>query len=353
MGGNSYGTLFKITTFGESHGKSLGVIIDGVPPGIELDTAAIQHEMDRRKPGQSDVTSPREESDTILIQSGMFEGKTTGTALMMMLNNKDQNSKDYSEIMNKYRPGHADFTYQTKYGIRDYRGGGRSSGRETAARVAAGAVAKQILNSFDIKTVAFTRSIGGVTGNNVDYNVIEENPVRSADKDAADEMMNLILLAQEEGDSVGGSVECHISGVPAGLGEPVFDKLDGELAKAMLSLGTVKGIEFGRGFGVCLEKGSTNNDQRDKKGYHSNHAGGIEGGISNGNEIVFRIAVKPTPSISIEQSSIELSGKNCKVITKGRHDPCICPRIVPVVESMANIVLLDFLLRQKVYLFLK
>ena len=346
MGGNSYGTCFKITTFGESHGKSLGLIIDGLPSGITIDINLVQEEMDRRRPGQSEVSTPRDEADKIEIQSGLFEGKTTGTALAIIIQNKDQKSSDYGKIKDQFRPGHADFTYFAKYGIRDYRGGGRSSGRETACRVAAGAIAKQILNQQNIKIIAHTHSINHITSMKYDPSEIENNSVRAADSEAAQKMIDLIKVIQNEGDSLGGIVECRISGVPTGLGEPVFDKLDGELAKAMLSLGTVKGIEFGDGFAVSKSRGSENNDQRDKKGYLSNHAGGIEGGISNGNEIIFKIAVKPTPSISIKQKSIDTSGNKCEIITKGRHDPCICPRLVPVVEAMASIVLLDFILRQ-------
>ena len=346
MPGSSFGTLFKITTFGESHGGAVGVVLDGATPGVDLSEADIQVELDRRKPGQSDITTPRAETDTVSIQSGLFEGKTTGTPILMIIYNKDARPSAYNEIKELFRPGHADFTYQEKYGIRDYCGSGRASGRETAGRVAAGAVAKKILKSKGIEITAFTAALAGIKGTTVDYDEIEKNPVRAADPEAAKLMIEKIIEARDSKNSVGGIVECHITGVPTGLGEPVFDKLDADLAKAMISLGATKGIEFGSGFSCSEMTGKEHNDSMDKNGYKSNNAGGILGGISNGNEIVFRVAVKPTSSIAIPQETINKNGEEVTCITEGRHDPCICPRIVPVIEAMSAIVLCDHMKRQ-------
>jgi chorismate synthase len=343
MSGSIYGKVFTISTFGESHGKAVGVVLDGVTPGIELCEADIQKELDRRKPGQSSVTTPRKESDAVQIMSGIFEGKTTGTPLMMIIYNEDQRSKDYGNIKDLFRPGHADYVYQEKYGIRDYRGSGRASGRETAARVAAGAVAKKLLAAKGVKITAFTKNIGGITAEKYCPEEIEKNIVRTADPDAAPRMIDLIHASIKEENSIGGIVECRISGVPAGIGEPVFDKLDAELAKAALSLGGVKGIEFGAGFGAAKMTGKEHNDEMDSNGFKSNHAGGIIGGISTGNEIVFRIAVKPTSSISLPQNTVDLNGNEVSCETHGRHDPCLCPRIIPVLEAMAALVLIDLI----------
>ena len=341
MSGSIYGKVFTISTFGESHGKAVGVVVDGVTPGLELSEADIQKELDRRKPGQSSVTTPRKESDSVQIMSGVFEGKTTGTPLMMIVFNEDQRSKDYGNIKDLFRPGHADHTYSMKYGVRDYRGSGRASGRETAGRVAAGAVAKKLLAAEGISIVASTINIGGIRAEKYCPGEIEKNIVRAADPAAAPAMIDLIHKLAEEGNSVGGVVECRISGVPAGLGEPVFDKLDAELAKAALSIGGVKGIEFGAGFAAANMTGKEHNDEMDVNSFKSNNAGGIIGGISNGNEIVFRIAVKPTSSISQAQNTIDLNGGEVTCETHGRHDPCLCPRIIPVLEAMTAIVLVD------------
>ena len=346
MSGNVYGERFKISTFGESHGEAVGVIIDGVTPGVELEESYIQAQMDRRKPGQSSVTSPRKEYDKINIVSGMFEGKTTGTPLAIILYNTDMRPSAYDDIQNSFRPGHADYTYLHKYGLRDHRGSGRASGRETAARVAAGAVARKLLERRGVSIVAYTTEIGGIACESYDEASIETNPVRACDPAAAVRMVEKIEALAQAGDSCGGIVECRIRGVLPGLGEPAFDKLDAELAKAMLSIGAVKGIEFGAGFAATRMAGSEHNDRMNKDGFLTNNAGGILGGISTGAEIVFRIAVKPTSSISIPQQTLTTSGEETVIATIGRHDPCICPRIVPVVEAMACIVLEDQYKRQ-------
>ena len=346
MSGNTIGTVFRVTTFGESHGRAVGVIVDGVTPGLELSESDIQVQLDRRKPGQSSITTPRKESDTVQILSGLFEGKTTGTPLAMVLYNTDQQSSAYDHIRHAFRPGHADITYQAKYGIRDYRGSGRASGRETAGRVAAGAVALKLLAQRGIRIRAYTLRAGGISCAVKDLDVIEKNPMRACDQEAAGRMVKRIEEMQSRGDSVGGIVECRISGVPAGLGEPVFDKLEAELGRAVLSIGAVRGIEFGAGFAIADMSGSESNDPIIPAGFATNNAGGIIGGISTGQEIIFRIAVKPTASISTEQKSTDDQGKPIKISTEGRHDPCICPRIVPVVEAMSAIVLMDMVKRQ-------
>ena len=343
MSGSIYGKTFTISTFGESHGKAVGVVVDGVTPGVELCEEDIQKDLDRRKPGQSSVTTPRKESDTVQIMSGVFEGKTTGTPLMMIVYNQDQRSKDYGNIKDLFRPGHADFTYNEKYGIRDYRGSGRASGRETAGRVAAGAVAKKLLAAKGIKIIASTKNLGGIEAQKYCPDEIEKNIVRTADPDVAQEMINLIHESIEEQNSVGGIVECRVTGVPAGIGEPVFEKLDAELAKAALSVGGVKGIEFGAGFAVANMSGKEHNDEMDVNGFKTNNAGGIVGGISTGNEIVFKVAVKPTSSISQSQNTVDINGKEVVCETHGRHDPCLCPRIIPVLEAMSAIVLIDLI----------
>lgn len=348
MPGSNYGTIFKITTFGESHGEALGVVIDGVPAGFELSMEKIQLEMDRRKPGQSDATTPRKEGDKIKCLSGFFQGKTTGTPLTLVLFNENTRSKDYGDIVEKFRPGHGDWTYYAKYnGHRDWRGGGRSSGRETAARTAAGAVAKQLLETMNIKIQAYTKAAGGIECQTFDPDVIEKNPMRACDLTAADKMMEKLKILMKEHNSMGGIVECIISNIPAGIGEPVFNKLDAELAKAIMSLGTVKGFEIGSGFKCATMTGLEQNDERDSKGFLTNNAGGIISGISTGQEIVFRAAIKPTPSISLEQKTVNKENKDVKIATLGRHDPCICPRIVPVIEAMSAIVILDLILIQK------
>lgn len=348
---NSFGTLFKITTFGESHGPAIGVIIDGVPPLLPLSVEDIQKDLDRRRPGQSKITTQRKESDTAEILSGVFEGKTTGAPIAILIRNEDQRSKDYADIKDLFRPGHADYTYQVKYGIRDYRGGGRSSGRETACRVAAGAVAKKILAQQKIQIIAYTLSVGNITAKKKDFSAIEKNIVRTCDLEAAEKMIKLIDDARKDCDSVGGVIEAVIRGCPAGLGEPIYDKLNARLAYALMSIGTMRGIEFGDGFAATQLRGSDHNDAFIKKGKEihtkTNHAGGILGGISNGEDITLRVGVKPPSSIAKNQQTVDISGEDTAVQVKGRHDPCICPRVVPVVEAMIAVTLVDFLLLQK------
>ncbi len=353
MTGNIFGKLFKVTTFGESHGKALGLIIDGCPSGLELNESDIQKDLDRRKPGQSKITSARKEGDKVELLSGLFEGKTTGTPIAMIVYNKDQKSKSYDALKNIFRPGTADFTFFSKYGIRDYRGGGRASGRETLARVAAGAVAKKILAYKNTKIIAHTKEVYGIRAETFDETEIEKNTIRCADKNAAALMEKKIIEMSKQGDSVGGIVEIIAKNPPLNLGTPVFDKLDADLAKALMSIGAVKGVEIGEGFNVSNLKGSQNNDvfYKDKKNklhYETNHTGGIIGGISNGEDIIIRIAVKPTPSILKEQIAMDVSGNKKNIQIKGRHDPCICPRIVPVAESMVALVLVDAMLRTSV-----
>ncbi|MBF0388178.1 MAG: chorismate synthase [Candidatus Omnitrophica bacterium] len=351
MAGNSFGEIFKVTTFGESHGPAIGCVIDGVPPGLELETADIQADLDRRRPGQSTVTTQRSENDAVEILSGTFAGLTTGTPIALLIRNTDQRSHDYSEIKDVFRPGHADYTFFKKFGLRDHRGGGRSSGRETAARVAAGAIAKKLVDRTGIKITAYTLAIGDIKVSSIDLAVIEENIVRAPDLVAAEQMISAINLARNEGDSLGGIIEIRIEGCPAGLGDPVFDKLEACLAHAMLSIGAVKGVEFGAGFAVAGRKGSTNNDEiinlDNQMATRHNYAGGISGGIANGEPIVLRIAVKPTSSIAIKQSTLDLAMNQTDIEIKGRHDPCLCPRIVPVAEAMAALVIADRLLLQE------
>ncbi len=346
---NTFGTIFSVTTFGESHGVALGVTIDGLPAGIPIDPAFIQSEMDRRKPGQSAATTARQEGDRIEILSGVFEGKSTGTPLAMMLRNGDHHSADYSEIAQCYRPGHADYTFDQKYGFRDYRGGGRSSGRETSARVAAGAVAKLLLRHYGIDVRACALQIGSVAGDtaDIDWCTVEQNAVRCGVPALADAMCNEVTAASKDLDSIGGIIYGEICGVPAGLGEPVFDKFDALLAHGMFSIGGVKGFEIGSGFSAASSRGSINNDPMTEEGFSSNHAGGILGGISNGNTITFRVAAKPTPSIYKPQQTIGRDGKAVTLAIKGRHDPCLVPRMVPVVEAMAAIITADLLLRAR------
>jgi chorismate synthase len=351
MAGNIYGEILRITTFGESHGLAIGVVLDGVPANIPLSLDDIQKELDRRRPGQSEVTTSRQESDQVEILSGLFEGKTTGTPLAMLIRNKDQHSTDYSNVVNVFRPGHADFTYDAKYGRRDYRGGGRSSGRETAARVAAGAVAKKILQLVGIRVIAYTQAVADIYSQLTDLSVIEKNMVRSADLAAAEKMIARINAAKEEGDSLGGIIEALVQGCPAGLGDPVFDKLNARLAYGLLSIGAIKGIEFGAGFKSTTLSGSQNNDEFLVKdgAIHTltNNAGGILGGISNGEDIVLRVAVKPPSSIAKKQNAVNKSGETVSIEIKGRHDPCLCPRVIPVVEAMIALTIADCLLIQK------
>ncbi len=348
MSGSIFGNAFKITTWGESHGAGVGVVIDGVPAGLSLSEEDIQVYLDRRKPGQSKYTTPRSESDTVHILSGVFEGKTTGTPLSLAVWNENQKSGDYSAIADVYRPGHADFGFDAKYGFRDYRGGGRSSGRETIARVAAGAVAAKILSELGISLKAYSKEIGGIPVSKLDFDVMNDNPFYMPDSEAAKEVSELADRCIKEQDSLGGIIECRINGMPAGIGEPVFDKLDAKLAQAIFSIGAVKGFEIGEGFGVAKLRGSQNNDPFVAEGIRlqkkSNHSGGILGGMSDGSEIVFRAAIKPTPSIAQTQKTVNSKGENVEINIRGRHDPMIVPRAVVVVECMAAITVLDLMM---------
>ena len=353
MAGNSFGSLFRITTFGESHGEALGGIIDGCPPGISIDFDAIQMEMSRRKPGQSAIVTQRKEPDDVQFLSGIFEGKTTGTPIGFIIPNTNQKSEDYSHIKDNYRPSHADYVYEKKYGIRDYRGGGRSSARETASRVVAGAIAKQMLS--EIKINAYVSSVGPIflekSYQELDFSNIEKNPVRCPDVETAMVMEDYIRDIRKQGDTVGGIVTCVIQNVPLGLGEPVFDKLHAELGKAMLSINAAKGFEFGSGFDGSQMKGSEHNDLFNANGStRTNLSGGIQGGISNGMDIYFRVAFKPVATIMQKQESLDNTGAITEMTGKGRHDPCVVPRAVPIVEAMAAIVLADFYLINKTYL---
>ncbi|MCM1039769.1 MAG: chorismate synthase [Ruminococcus sp.] len=350
MAGSSYGKIFKITTWGESHGEALGVIIDGCPAGLTLSTGDIQLFLDRRKPGKTRISTPRKEDDKVEILSGVFEGKTTGTPISLIVHNTSQRSADYSEIANYYRPGHADYTFDQKYGFRDYRGGGRSSARETIGRVAAGAVASKILQTLGIRLMAFTRSIGPVTIDEAafDAQAILETPTCMPDREASKEAEAYLAECMKACDSAGGVIECRIENCPAGIGEPVFDKLDADLAKAIMSIGAVKAVEIGDGIEVSKYRGSENNDaffmQENTVAKRTNHAGGILGGISDGSAIILRAHIKPTPSIFSRQQTVNRQGEDIEISIKGRHDPVVVPRAVVVVESMAAITILDALL---------
>jgi len=351
---NSYGTLFRITTFGESHGPSIGVIIDGCPAGLAIDENFIQSELDRRKPGQSKITTQRKEDDTFKILSGVFEGISTGTPIAIVIENQDQRSKDYSHIENTFRPSHADYTYEAKYGHRDHRGGGRSSARETAARVAAGAIAKLLLKQSGIDIAAFVSQVGDIKADhytNLDLTKTEDNIVRCPDQKTAEKMIALIDEVRLNRDTVGGIVTCVVKNTPVGLGEPVFDKLHAELGKAMLSINAVKGFEYGSGFEGIKLHGSEHNDEFYKEGDRirtkTNHSGGVQGGISNGEDIYFNVAFKPVATIMQDQQSVDKEGHSTTVSGKGRHDPCVVPRAVPIVEAMAALVLADFMLRAR------
>jgi len=363
MAGNSFGDVFRITTFGESHGEAIGVIIDGCPPNITIDEAFIQSELDKRRPGQSKITTQRKESDTAKILSGVFEGKSTGTPLAMVIPNEDQRSKDYSHIADKYRPSHADYTYQMKYGIRDYRGGGRSSARETAARVAAGAIAKSFLAQSGIGVFAHVSGVGKIEAPNLVTHNIEEltairesNIVRCADPATANEMIAFIDSIRKAGDTVGGRISATIQQVPVGLGEPVFDKLHADLAKAMMGINAVHGFEYGSGFAGSRMQGSEHNDvfvnpDGDARNLKTltNFSGGIQGGISNGMDITFRVAFKPVATIMRAQQTINEVGESTEITGKGRHDPCVVPRAVVIVEAMAALVIADHLLKNQLY----
>ena len=352
---STYGKLFKISTFGESHGQAVGVVVDGCPAGIPFDAEFIQSELDRRKPGQSRITTQRREADEFQVVSGVFEGKTTGTPIAMLVWNGDQRSKDYSHIAQQFRPSHADFTYQAKYGVRDYRGGGRSSARETVARVAAGALAKLVLKNIGIDIKAYVSQVGTLklekSYQELNLALAEENAVRCPDPALAQEMFDYIDETRKKGDSIGGIVDCVVTGTPVGLGEPVFDKLHAELGKAMLSINAVKGFEYGSGFAGVEMYGSEHNDEffieDEQVKTKSNHSGGIQGGISNGADIYFRTAFKPVATIMQDQASVDQEGNTVTVSGKGRHDPCVVPRAVPIVEAMAALVLVDFYLRNR------
>ncbi|WP_324022641.1 chorismate synthase [Aeromonas caviae] len=348
MAGNSFGQLFRVTTFGESHGLALGAVVDGCPPGLEISEDDLQGDLDRRKPGTSRYTTPRREADEVKILSGVFEGKTTGTSIGLLIENTDQRSKDYSEIKDLFRPGHADYTYHQKYGQRDYRGGGRSSARETAMRVAAGAIAKKYLKQVHgIEIVGFLSQLGPIKAEGFDESQIEQNPFFFPDAGKLEALDEYMRALKKEGNSVGAKVCVVARNVPVGLGEPVFDRLDADIAHAMMGINAVKGVEIGDGFAVVEQKGSEHRDEMTPTGFASNHAGGILGGISSGQEIVVSMALKPTSSITVPGKTITTSGEATEMITKGRHDPCVGIRAVPIAEAMLALVLMDHLLRHR------
>ncbi len=351
MSGSTFGTIFKVSTFGESHGKAMGGVIEGFPAGISVDVERVQNELNKRRPGQSEVVSARNEKDEVEFLSGIFEGKSTGTPIGFTIYNNDQKSKDYSHLKDTYRPSHADFTYEKKYGLRDYRGGGRSSARETVCRVVAGALAKQALSQMNVCFSTYVIQIGNVKFESdtfFDSALIEGSSVRCPDNKCSKEMEDAVLKIKEEGDTLGGIVQCIVENVESGLGEPVFDKLHAELGKAMLSINAVKGFEIGSGFAAASMKGSEHNDIFDNNGKtKTNYSGGIQGGISNGMPIVFRVGFKPVATIMKNQDSIDKEGNKVVIEGKGRHDACVVPRAVPIVESMAAITILDYYLRNK------
>ncbi|MBN1627003.1 MAG: chorismate synthase [Deltaproteobacteria bacterium] len=345
MAGNSFGTLFKVTTYGESHGKGIGAVIDGCPSGISLSSEDFDAEMSRRRPGIGAFDTPRREEDRVEILSGVFEGLTTGASISLFVPNKDARSKSYEILKRLFRPGHADYTYFKKYGHFDFHGAGRYSARETAARVAAGVVAGKILNPIGIKVDAFTVELGGIRVDSIDMDKIKDSPLYCPDQKAGKRMMEALGKAKEEGDSLGGIVEIRVAGCPPGLGEPVFDKLDADIAKAVMSMGAVKGVEIGAGFEASRLKGSENNDPITPEGFRTNRAGGILGGISNGDEIIIRAAVKPIPSIGMEQDTIDREGRASRISMTGRFDVCAIPRVIPVLEAMVKLTLADHYLR--------
>ncbi|WP_434471348.1 chorismate synthase [Aeromonas veronii] len=348
MAGNSFGQLFRVTTFGESHGLALGAVVDGCPPGLEISEADLQGELDRRKPGTSRYTTPRREPDEVKILSGVFEGKTTGTSIGLLIENTDQRSKDYSDIKDLFRPGHADYTYHQKYGQRDYRGGGRSSARETAMRVAAGAIAKKYLKQVHgIEITGFLSQLGPIKAEAFDAAQIEQNPFFFPDAGKLEELDQYMRDLKKEGNSIGAKVQVIARNVPVGLGEPVFDRLDADIAHAMMGINAVKGVEIGDGFAVVEQKGSEHRDEMTPSGFASNHAGGILGGISSGQDIVVSMALKPTSSITVPGKTINTEGEAIEMITKGRHDPCVGIRAVPIAEAMLALVLMDHLLRHR------
>jgi chorismate synthase len=348
MSGNTFGKLFTVTTFGESHGPALGCIIDGCPPGLELTEADLQIDLDRRKPGQSRYTTQRREEDQVKILSGVFEGKTTGTPIGLLIDNTDQRSKDYSDIKDTFRPAHADYTYMQKYGVRDYRGGGRSSARETAMRVAAGAIAKKYLKTiFGIEIRGYLSQLGPIKIDLVDWSQVEQNAFFCPDANKVPELEEFMQALIKEGDSIGAKISVVATGVPPGLGEPIFDRLDAELAHALMSINAVKGVEIGDGFDVVAQRGTQHRDEITPQGFLSNHSGGILGGISSGQDSVAHLALKPTSSLRIPGRSIDLHGNEIEVITKGRHDPCVGIRATPIAEAMMALVLMDHLLRHR------
>lgn len=347
MSGNSFGKLFTVTTFGESHGVALGCILDGCPPGIEISEEEIQVELDLRKPGTSRFTTQRREPDQVKIMSGIFEGKTTGTPIGMIIENTDQRSKDYGDISQKFRPAHADYGYTQKYGFRDYRGGGRSSARETAMRVAAGAIAKKFLASKGIEVRGYLSQLGPVKAEKFDWEQVRQNPFFCPDVDKVAEMEDYMNALRKEGDSIGAKITVVATGVKPGLGEPIFDRLDADLAHALMSINAVKGVEVGDGFDVVEQKGSEHRDEMTPQGYLSNHSGGVLGGISSGQDIIAHIALKPTSSITVPGKTIDVNGEQTELITKGRHDPCVGIRATPIAEAMMAIVLADHYLRHR------
>src|SRR5574344_1587106 len=348
MAGNSFGQLFRVTTFGESHGLALGAVVDGCPPGLEWCEADLQHDLERREPGASRFTTPRREPDEVKILSGVFEGKTTGTSIGLLIENTDQRSKDYSDIQDLFRPGRADYPYHQKYGVRDYRGGGRSSARETAMRVAAGAIAKKYLKQeFGIEIFGYLTQLGPIKGERVERDVIETNPFFFADPDKLEALDEFMRELKKEGDSIGARLQVVAHNVPVGLGEPVFDRLDADIAHALMGINAVKGVEIGDGFAVVEQRGSEHRDEMRPEGFSSNHAGGILGGISSGQDIVANMALKPTSSITIPGKTIDKAGNPTEMITKGRHDPCVGIRAVPIAEAMLALVLMDHLLRHR------
>lgn len=348
MAGNTFGQLFRVTTFGESHGIALGAIVDGCPPGMELNESDLQGDLDRRKPGTSRFTTQRREDDEVKILSGVFEGKTTGTSIGLLIENTDQRSKDYSDIKDVFRPGHADYTYHQKYGVRDYRGGGRSSARETAMRVAAGAIAKKYLKErCGVEIFGFLEQLGPIKAEQFDRSIIETNPFFFADETKLADLDAYMRDLKKQGDSIGAKVKVVATGVPVGLGEPVFDRLDADIAHAMMGINAVKGVEIGDGFAVVEQKGSEHRDLLRPEGFKSNHAGGILGGISSGQDIVVSMALKPTSSITVPGETIDKSGNPVEMITRGRHDPCVGIRAVPIAEAMLALVLVDHFLRHR------
>ena len=348
MSGNTLGKSFTVTSFGESHGPALGCIVDGCPPGLPLETKDMQHDLDRRKPGQSRFTTQRREGDIVKILSGVFEGKTTGTPIGLLIENTDHRTKDYSKIKDQFRPAHADFTYWKKYGVRDYRGGGRSSARETAMRVAAGAIAKKYLElNFQIKIRGYLSQLGPIVVEKIDFEEIEENPFFCPDVTKVAEMEEYMAALTKEGNSIGARVNVVASNIPVGLGEPVFDRLDADIAKALMSINAVKGVEIGSGFASITQKGSEHRDELTQDGFLSNNAGGILGGISSGQDILASIALKPTSSIRLPGRSINVRGEEQDVVTTGRHDPCVGIRATPIAEAMVALIVMDHLLRDR------